>query len=252
MKKTGLTVLSIFFIFLIWIIAGALVDNSIILPKLADVFKAFGNIFLDAGALNSIFHTILRLLLGLAIACFIGILLGIIAGFNQNFAIFLNPFVTILRTIPVISITVILLIIAGFELTPYIITFLMIFPLIYQAVYGAIRDLDKELIDVYKLEDNHFFSGLVHCYLPLISSNIRNALLQALGLGIKVLVMAEFLSQTKNSIGNELYMAKVNIQYDQVFAWTLFLIILALLLELLINHYKHITKKIKNTINIEK
>jgi len=175
----------------------------------------------------------------------LGFLLGIIAGFNEKFSIFFNPIVTVFRTVPVISITVILLIVFGFKLTPYIITFLMLFPLIYQGTFGAIRNIDSELIDVYKLEDNHFFTGLFHCYIPLISKNIRTSLLQSLGLGIKVLVMAEYLSQTKQSIGNELYLAKVNLEFDQVFAWTFVLILLALVFEVLINHYKPIADKIK-------
>lgn len=238
--------LSIFFLFIVWIIASAMVGNDLLLPNPQDVFIAFGKIFIDTDTLSVIFFTILRLLVGLLVASFFGFLLGILAGFKKNIANFLNPIVTVLRTIPVISITVILLIMFGFSLTPYIITFLMLFPLIYQGTYGAITNIEKELIDVYKLEDNNFFTGLIHCYLPLISKDIRTSLLQSLGLGIKVLVMAEYLAQTKNSIGEELYLAKVNLQYDEVFAWTLLLIFLALLFELLIHHYKPITNKIKN------
>jgi NitT/TauT family transport system permease protein len=245
LKKTGITILSIFFIFLVWIIAGAIVDNSLLLPRPNDVLIAFGRIFIEADSLTVILATILRLLVGVTLAAILGFLLGVVAGFKNGFAIFFNPIVTVLRTIPVISITVILLIIFGFSLTPYIITFLMLFPLIYQGTYGAITNIDKELIDVYKLENNNFFTGLTHCYLPLISQDIRTALLQSLGLGIKVLVMAEYLSQTKNSIGQELYLSKVNLAYDEVFAWTMLLIILSLLFEALIHHYKPITQKIK-------
>lgn len=245
MKKTGFTILSIFFIFLVWVIAGGIVDNSLLLPRPNDVLIAFGRIFIETDSLTVILATILRLLVGVSFAAILGFLLGVIAGFKNGFAIFFNPIVTVLRTIPVISITVILLIIFGFSLTPYIITFLMLFPLIYQGTYGAITNIDKELIDVYKLENNNFFTGLTHCYLPLISQDIRTALLQSLGLGIKVLVMAEYLSQTKNSIGQELYLSKVNLAYDEVFAWTMLLILLSLLFEALIHRYKPITQKMK-------
>ncbi|MBN2540583.1 MAG: ABC transporter permease subunit [Bacilli bacterium] len=249
MKKTGMTILSVFVLFLIWVIAGMLVNNPLILPRFEDVLIAFGSIFIRASSLSAILHTILRLLIGLTLASVAGLLLGVIAGFRSKFAIFFNPIVTIFRTVPVISITVILLIAFGFGLTPYIITFLMLFPLIYQGTYGAIVGLDKELIDVYRLENNNFWSGLLHCYLPLISSNIRTSLLQSLGLGIKVLVMAEYLSQTRDSIGNQLYLAKVNLNFDQVFAWTLLLILLALVFELLINHYRPIIEKVKKSPN---
>lgn len=121
----------------------------------------------------------------------------------------------------------------------------MIFPLIYQGIYGAITNIDKELIDVYKLEDNNFMSGIIHCYIPLISKDVRTVILQSLGLGIKVLVMAEYLAQTKNSIGQSLYLAKINLQFDIVFAWSLLLIIIALVFEMIFNHYKTIQEKIK-------
>lgn len=246
-KVTRWTVLSIFFIFLVWILAGIIIDNELLLPRPGLVFKALFDLLTDGASLLVILKTILRLLLGLIIAFVVGFLCGVLAAFKTNFALFINPIVTVLRTIPVISITVILLIISGFETTPYIITFLMLFPLIYQVIYGAIKDLDPALVDVYLLEDNHFMTRLIHCYIPLISTQIRTALLQSLGLGIKVLVMAEYLSQTRQSIGNELYLAKVNLQYDEVFAWTLLLIFMALLFEAIINHYKPVTKINKKT-----
>lgn len=252
LKKTGITVLSIFFLFLVWVLAGLYVNNQLLLPTPDRVLKAFGQIFIDKDSLAVILATILRLLVSIMIAFIMGFSMALIAGFRKNFAIFLNPIITVLRTVPVISITVILLIIAGFRTTPYIITFLMLFPLIYQVIYGAIIGIDKELIDVYRLEDNNWLTGIIHCYIPLISRDIRTSLLQSLGLGIKVLVMAEYLSQTKNSIGNYLYLAKVNLQYDKVFAWTFLLILLALLFELLINHYKAFRVKTVSKTNIPK
>jgi ABC-type nitrate/sulfonate/bicarbonate transport system permease component len=74
----------------------------------------------------------------------------------------------------------------------------------------------------------------------LIAKDIRTSLLQSLGLGIKVLVMSEYLAQTQQSIGNELYMAKTNIEFSEVFAWSFILITIALLFELIINHYRRI------------
>lgn len=249
LKKTGITILSIFFLFLVWQIGAIAVDSTLLLPAPKEVLIAFGKIFIESDSLTVILFTVLRLLLGLIFAAVPGILLGIIAGFNKNFATFMNPIVTVLRTIPVIALTVILLIVAGNKLTPYYITFFMLFPLIYQGVFGAITSIDKELIDVYKLEDNNLLTGLTHCYIPLISNDIRTALLQSLGLGLKVMIMAEFLAQTDNSIGKAISFARVNLAYDEIFAWTLLLIIIAVIFELMINHYKTITEKIKKSQN---
>ena len=147
-------------------------------------------------------------------------------------------YVTILRTIPVISIVVILLILFGYEYTPYLITFLMVFPIIYSGVLEGIRQLDQELIDVYRLEQHDWKIALKSIYFPMISKYIFLSFLQSFGLGIKVLVMAEYLSQSKQSIGNAIYLAKVNIEYDLVFAWTIILIFIAFSLEYLIQSYQ--------------
>ncbi|MBU1145633.1 MAG: ABC transporter permease subunit [Firmicutes bacterium] len=252
MKKTGITMLSIFILFLGWIIVFAVVNNPLLLPSPLAVFKAFFELFTNLKTLQSMGATILRLLLALTIAFIIGVALGLLSGFYPKFATFCSPIVTILRTVPVISIVVIMLILFGFETTPYLITFFMIFPIIYQATFGGIKQIDSELVDVYKLEDNRIITGLKYCYIPLIQSQVKTALLQSAGLGIKVLVMAEFLAQTKNSIGNQLYLSKVNLAYDQVFAWTLLLIFLAVILELLINRYAVIKNKITNDISVKK
>lgn len=237
MKKKLISVSSIFLFFLIWMLASLIMDDQFLLPSPLAVFKAFGSIVTDESSLLAIGSTLLRLVISMAIALVSGVLLGVIAGLHSSFGDFLRPIVSILRTVPVLSIIVITLMLLGFRKTPYLITFLMIFPIIYQAVSEGIKNIDSELIDVYLLEDNHFFTGLTHCYLPLIQDQIKTALLQSAGLGIKVLVMAEYLAQTKFSIGNQLYLQKVNLQFDQVFAWTMVLIILAIVFEAFIEKY---------------
>ncbi len=117
---------------------------------------------------------------------------------------------------------------------------MMIFPIIYQAISDGIANIDHELIDVFKLEDENVWDGIKYCYLPLIEHQIRTAFLQAAGLGVKVLVMAEYLAQTRNSVGNALYLAKVNLEYDKVFAWTLLLILLAIVIEAIIRRFNHL------------
>jgi len=224
-------------------IGYAIVSSPLLLPSPLAVFQALLRLFANARSLLAMAMTLLRLLIAMAIALVLGGTLGIIAGFKSGFSRFFSPIVTILRTVPVISVIVIILILFGLKLTPYLITFLMIFPLIYQAFHDGIRNIDSELVDVYKLEDNRMITGLRFCYLPLMRNEIETVLMQSAGLGIKVLVMSEYLSQTRNSIGNSLYLAKINLAYDEVFAWTILLIVLAVGFEAVINHFKQLKQK---------
>lgn len=252
LKKTSLILFSIFSIFVVWLIGYGCVQNPLLLPSPAAVFVSLFKLFTTHTALQALGMSLFRLVVAMIVALGMGGALGMLAGFKENVSIFLQPIVSILRTVPVISIIVILLILFHFTITPYLITFLMIFPLVYQAFHDAISDMDSELVDVYKLEDNHFWNGLLHCYFPLIKQKIKTVLMQSAGLGIKVLVMAEYLAQTKTSIGNALYLAKTNLAYDDVFAWTILLILLAILLEIAISHLQRIEIKILQETEIKK
>jgi ABC-type nitrate/sulfonate/bicarbonate transport system permease component len=48
---------------------------------------------------------------------------------------------------------------------------------------------------------------------------------QTFGLGLKVMVTSEYLSQTKNSIGKALYNAQSNIALDEILAWSIIIVI---------------------------
>ena len=68
-------------------------------------------------------------------------------------------------------------------------------------------------------------------YIPLSIPFLRSALIDAVGLGFKVLVVAEYIAQTKVSIGRTIYMNKVNLDFTGVFAWTILLLLFVQLIE---------------------
>jgi NitT/TauT family transport system permease protein len=221
----------LFVVILIWFLISAMIDSEWVLPDPWTVFLRLGSILGDSSALLAIAATLLRLLASTTISFVIGGALGLWAGLKPKIAFLTQPIATVFRTIPVVSIIVIVLILFGFRAAPYVITFLMLMPISYQAAREGIASIDPELIDVYRLEDNHPIRMAWNCYLPLISGYLRTAALQSAGLGIKVLVMAEYLAQTPNSVGAYLHLARTNIDIAAVFAWTILLIAASLYFE---------------------
>ncbi|MCK7486573.1 MAG: hypothetical protein MZU97_14405 [Bacillus subtilis] len=112
--------------------------------------------------------TALRLVVAMGVAAAVGLGTEIAAGLVPDVYRFLRPVVTVLRTVPVISIVVIVLIVFGFESTPYAITFLMVFPILFQACRRRHPPRSTPNSSTYfKLEDGTLWGGLRHCYLPL-------------------------------------------------------------------------------------
>ncbi len=236
--KKGWSYLSWFTLLLFWFILFYTVDHRLILPSPLDVLLALGSLAGEGSSFAIMGLSLIRLLVAVSVSAILGIVLGFFAGVHHHISQLMHPYLTLLRTIPIISIVVILMILLGYQVTPYVLTFLMVFPLIYQATEDGIKQIDKKLIDVYRLETHNLNMAFRYLYLPLIKPFIILALIQSFGLGLKVLVMAEYLSQTKHSIGQALYLAKTNLAYDEVFAWTLILILLSVFFEALINRYK--------------
>jgi NitT/TauT family transport system permease protein len=236
-RKTVLNTLfstaSIAFIFLVWQIYAISVNNPILMPDPFMVIKRFIELLQEQETYRILFTSLSRLLLSLLLATGLGMFFGLFSAINDQVEAFFKPIIVAIRTLPVISIIVVILIIFGNVITLYIISLLLLFPIIYQAELDGIRNIDSLLIDVLKLETNDINKDVVkHVYFPLSIPFLRTALIDAVGLGFKVLVVAEYIAQTQTSIGREIYMSKVNLDFTSVFAWTLMLLVFVLVIEI--------------------
>ncbi len=226
-------------IFLIWLFASLKIDNEIILPSINTVFKSLISLFKDSVTFKIIGFTLIRIMISLILGVLIGIILGVLSAlFNPLYHI-LKPFIKIMRALPIASIILIILIMFGMKgygditFSPILVTLLMVIPIIYEAIYKGIKNLDKDLVDVARLETNSKFIVATRSYIPLIGNEMSISFSQSIGLSFKAMVMAEYVCQTQTSIGYSLLNAKSWLEYQDVFAWTIILIVLSVFLEAL-------------------
>ncbi len=238
MKNLSIKISSILSILMIWYVVYLVIDHPLLMPSFIDVGKAFIKMFQSKIYLLAFGHSIFRLFVSLLISSMLGIIVGFLSAKYDLLQTWIKPYITIIKTIPVISAIIIMYVIFGFQIAPYVITFLMIFPLFYQATYQGIKHISKDMMDVYHLETSDWYLCLRFVYLPNIRDYLLLAFYQSFGLGFKVLVTSEFISQTRQSIGKLLYEAKVNLNYDIVFALTIFLILMTLCVEWFADRYK--------------
>lgn len=245
MKNLSLKISSVLSIVFLWYLIYLIVDHPLLIPSIGTVFKTFFKMLTETSFLIALVNTGARLVLSLAVSAFFGILLGYFSAKNKTVEIWLRPHVTILKTIPVISIIIIMYILVGFQIAPYIITFFMIFPIFYQTTYHGIKAINQDLLDVYHLEMENRYLEIKYVYMQNIKDYLILACFQSFGLGFKVLVTSEYITQTSRSIGRMLYQGKVNLEYDYVFAITILLIIITVLVEVLMTSFKK--KMLKDT-----
>ncbi|MDY0211095.1 MAG: ABC transporter permease subunit [Acholeplasma sp.] len=239
--KKWMSLSSILSLFLIWYVLYLWVDHPLLLPSISKTGMALISFFTQRDALMALMTTFGRLGVILGISFGVSFMLAYISYKKNYIEAFIHPYMVLFKTVPLVSIILILFVLLDYQITPYIITFLMIMPVLYQAFYTGLKTIDKDYIDVFTLEDNKIITSFRYLYFPMIKTYLIMGVLQSIGLGIKVIVMAEFIIQSKVGLGRYIYQARVNLEYDKIYAITIVLVCLSFLLEKLIKKQQPIT-----------
>jgi NitT/TauT family transport system permease protein len=165
----------------------------------------------------------------------IGVVAGFAAGFSPPVMWLLQPWVTVIRTIPVMSVIILAIIWFRTDIVPIFVTFLMIFPIIYSNVLSGIKNVDKQLLEMahmYRVKPRRIMTEL---YFPAILPYLMAGASNAMGITWKVIIAAEILSMPRFAIGTNLMVAKIDLETALVFAWTAIAIAISFALEYAIN-----------------
>lgn len=236
-------VLSVVIVIIIWQLTANRWSFLSFFPSPSAILKELFSLIITLETYRILGTTLLRLLFSLCISTVFGTFLGLFSGLHYQVESLLKPIVVTLRTIPIISIVVIILMLYGNVASLYIIIFLVLFPIIYQAQLDGIKNIDREYLEVLKMDcDRCSFPAVRMVFFPMALPHLRTGILQSIGLGIKVLVMAEFIAQTKVGIGREFIKQRLILNFANIIAWTLILVLIALIVEHYINKYLKYTK----------
>ena len=235
-KKTYF-LLGILFIFVIWIIGEAVLNNSYIIPSITDTFKALITLFTKVNTYKVLGYTLLRLIISVVSCFMIGSILALLSYKFNRFKWFIKPTITLLKSLPIAVVIILLLVMLSKEYAPYYIVGVVVLPVVYEAILIGLENINNDILDEVKIVSGMSSKVLIKVHLPLVMPAILTALIQSIGLGLKVLVMAEYLSQPKYSIGNEfVYYKDIALQMEYLYAWSIVLILFVLTVEILISY----------------
>lgn len=235
MKKRGYVTLGILLIS--WIILGALVDNPIKLPSFFDVLIRMKDLALTPIFYESFAITLWRSLSGLVVAMIVAIVLGVASGLNVKFKEYFEPIYIILKSIPNISYILIVLIWSSSAFTMRVISFMVMFPVAYSNIVKGMESIDSDYLDVMKIYPESLMYEIIHVYLPLISPYIMSSISVGMGLTFKVGIMAEIIGSLSSGVGRQFQICRINVDMIGTFAWTLWLILILILLEKIVKKF---------------
>lgn len=225
--------LGVLTIFIIWVGSSLIINNTLVLPSIKDVFLALKKILLSGNTYLVLIMTFLKLILVMVISLVIALTLALLAYKTKVFGSFIKPFMVLFKTVPIIAIILFFLIAFGRNLSPYIMTAIVVIPIMYEGLLTSINSISQELIDDLKTLSNNNWIVLKNFYLPLILNFILMTIIQSFGMGLKVIIMGEFISQPNNTIGYILQLERSSLNSATILAWSIILMIIVLIIEIL-------------------
>ena len=216
---------------LILIEAGsALKGDRLVFPTAGEISRAFIRLISSGTTWNRIGTTLLHIIEALVISVLIGTGLGIAEGLAPFLHAILRPLMALLRSLPMILLVIIIMVIAPYSMVPVLTAGMVLIPMISEAGYEGVVRMDPELIDVYRMNSGLNLTIIVRVYLPMMSGYMKQAFVNACGMGLKVIVTAEYLVHTMRSLGQAVYLKLDALGYEEVFAYALIMALLVLVL----------------------
>ena len=237
-NETIFYTLGIISIFIIWLILSVIVNNELAVPKIDKTAKAFVNIVSEGKTYLILGNTLLKIAITIVIAFVSSIILVGLSTLSKRFRAFISPIITLLKTIPVVVVILLFLFIFTRNTTPIFVALLVIMPLMYEALLNGINNIDESIISETKMLSRTNLFVLRKVYFPLTKPYIMLSILQSVGLGLKAMVMAELIAQTKNSIGLEMSRYRSYLDMEYIFAWGLIMITIVIISEIFIRKIK--------------
>ena len=266
--KLGLSLCGVFFMIALWYLASYLMrlGGNTILPYPHDVFVAFFEILFHPGAERTylaVDWSILRVVLAVLGSFLLGAVLGTIAGLYPSFSHFMAPGVSLMRSLPTAAVlTVLVAIFYGYrglpDYIPVILGILIGLPIVYEAFRSGIADMDKDVGESLELDAGRkSLRGVVFVSWPMSGGYIKLALIQTVGLCLKVTIMSELMISGGMSSGLGVLIGEYQmfLEMDKVIAVSLLSVLLILAFDLSTSALRKAQKaklKLEHAVSTEK
>jgi NitT/TauT family transport system permease protein len=147
---------------------------------------------------------------------------------------FLQPLMSLMKTVPVASFVVLILIWWGSGLLAVVTCFLVVLPNIYINTLEGLKATDGHLLEMAEVFRMPARNRFLFIYRPAILPFLESGMKLALGMCWKSGVAAEVIGMPAHSIGGQIYLSKIHLDMAGVLAWTSVVIMLSICFEWLV------------------
>ncbi len=216
---------------MVWEVACRWIDNTILMVSPVQVFFTLMDMMKTVEFYHELFTTLARILGGFFSGFFLGISFATLAYKYEIVSYLLKPIVSVIKSTPVAAFIILVLIWVGSSYLVVVIALLMVFPVIYSNIYQGYCQVQPEMIEMSAIFRLSFRRKIRYIYLPSLIPYLTVGSTLSLGLCFKAGIAAEVIGIPAGSIGASLYNAKLYLDINTVFAWTIVIIVCSVCLE---------------------
>jgi NitT/TauT family transport system permease protein len=218
------------------ILARAGVLDPFYAPPPSEVAHVLITVFADGTIWPHLQATFTAALLGLAFGLLIGIVLGFMGALVPFIAELLEPVMILLNAIPRVILAPLFVIWLGIGLGSKVaLAFVLVAVLIFFAVYGGIREVDRRLVERVRTLGGGRWVLLREVYLPSVTAWVMGNLKVAVGFAFTGAVVGEFVASSRG-LGYLLSFAQSTYNAALMLALVLMIMAFVLLLFVLAGH----------------
>ncbi len=218
---------------MIWQAASVLTGLEILLASPVNVFLALVRMIGTKVFYITLANSFVKITLGFLAAFVAGTILGLLSGKYGIIEEILGPPVQLMKTLPITSFIILLLIWFGSENVAVFIAFIVIFPMIYTGVIDGMRNVDTQLKEMAEIFQIPAFRKIRCIYVPQVAPFVEANLKTGIGMCWKAGVSAEVIGLVRYSVGEQLYYSKLYLMTAELFAWSIVVVIVSRLFEML-------------------
>ena len=225
-------VLAVAFWIAVWQGVSLAVGSEILVASPARTFGALLSLLREGAFYRAVLGSLMRICAGFALA--LGIALGALSFVVGWVRALLHPVVSVVKATPVASFVILALIWISSKNLSIFISFLMVFPIMYENMLAGLESADAKLLEMGQVFHLSRMARIRAIYLPAAYPFLLSAARLSLGMCWKSGIAAEVIGQPRQSIGAELNQAKLFFNTPDLFAWTVTIIVVSVVFERLV------------------
>ena len=222
---------AVIFWLLAWQILSMQIGQEILMVSPVVAGKRLVQLLPEVHFWSTVLHSTERIMGGFLLGALTGSGVAVLAFRHRKVEELCYPMICVMKSTPVASVIILLLMWMSSGNLSVGIVFLMTFPILYTNVLEGLQQMDPKLTELAEVFELPKWVRVRWLAMPQLLPYMRTGCALGIGLAWKAGTAAEVIGISGGTIGEKLYQAKIYLETADLLAWTAMILVLSYLFE---------------------